>query len=116
MDALKPEDAEKAKFEGFSYQGNDEDGSALTKLRRNSRDPEAWDTLTRKISSASERSRGPNKMAMHARMLSDIADETNNEEKEEKEEKENAGEEKKEINAGVKVHVVLVQPLTNSRV
>ena len=74
---MTSEQIEKTKFEGFSYHGNEEDGSALSKLRRNSNNPTSWEFLMRRSLSSGSRASGSDGMmkAFHKRDLSGVVEE-----------------------------------------
>lgn len=76
---LSTEQIQSTKFDGFSYQGNKEDSNALSKLRRNSNNPEAWASLMRRSSGLPRTSR----VGTHTRDLSDIQGDEEEEEEEE---------------------------------
>ena len=104
---MSPDQISITKFDGFSYQGEAEDGGALTQLRRNSRHVEAWETLMRRSSVRSRGSSlakkhggggsgaGGNGGGLHKRVLSDITD--NDVEEEQEEEEQEEGKEKGEV-------------------
>lgn len=112
---MSPAQISMTKFDGFSYQGEAEDGGALNQLRRNSRHVEAWETLMRRSSVRSRGSSlakkhggggsgaGGNGGGIHKRVLSDITDNEVEEEPEEEqqEEGEEKGEEKGEVEGEV---------------